>query len=309
MNEKHNHCNHSHHGHSHSHDHEITNFGKEFIVAISLNSIFVLVEFFYGILTNSTALMADAGHNLSDVLGLFLAWGAFLLSKKVPDKKFTYGFRSSSIFSSIFNAMLLLFACGAIAWEATQRLIEPQEVAGMTITIVSMMGVVINGISAWLFFKGSSEDINIKGAYLHLLSDAMISVGVAISGLIIKFTSWYWIDPLSSLIIISIIIYGTWGLLKESIHFALNAVPKNIDIEAVEQYLSKCDGVEEVHDLHIWGMSTTESALTVHLVIPNGYVEDGFIENIAQKLKQNFKIQHSTIQIEKGTIKHNCTLH
>lgn len=314
MSEKNTHhsCNHSHshdeHGH-HNHTHEVKNFGKEFIIAIALNSIFVLVEFAYGFFTNSTALMADAGHNLSDVLGLFLSWGAFILAKKEPNHKFTYGFRSSSIFAAVFNAMFLLFACGAIAWEATQRFIQPQEVEGLTVTIVSSIGIFINGVSAWLFVKGSSDDINIKGAYLHLLSDAMISVGVAISGIVIKFTNWYWVDPLSSLVIVSIIVYGTWSLLKESIHFALNAVPKNINVEAIKQYLLKCEGVTDIHDLHIWGMSTTESALTVHLVMPNVIIDDNYLENITQTLKNDFKVHHSTIQVEKGTIQHNCTLH
>lgn len=298
---------------SHSHDHDghdhgggQPNHGRAFVIAILLNAAFVLVEFVYGFIANSTALMADAGHNLSDVLGLLLAWGATILSRKAPSGRYTYGLRSTSILAALANAMFLLVACGAIAWEAIQRFAQPPMVAGLTVTLVAGIGIVINGLSAWLFVKGSKGDLNIRGAYLHMLADAAVSLGVVLAGVTMLFTGWYWLDPLISLAIVAVIVIGTWGLLRESLQLALNAVPAHIDVLAVETYLRQCPGVTDIHDLHIWGMSTTESALTVHLVLPEGYPGDAFMDDIMRALHERFAIQHSTLQAELGTGEHAC---
>lgn len=296
---------HDHSGHSHA---APTNFGQAFIIAIALNTIFVVVEFGYGFVANSTALMADAGHNLSDVLGLILAWGAAILSKKAPSERYTYGLRSTSILAALTNAMFLLVACGAIAWEAILRFSHPPVVAGLTVTIVAAIGILINGISAWLFVKGSKGDLNIRGAYMHLMADAVVSFGVVLSGIIIIFTGWNWLDPVVSLVITAVIVLGTWGLLRDSAQLALSAVPAHIDVSAVDAFLRQCTGVTDVHDLHIWGMSTTESALTVHLVMPDGYPSDAALDEIVHALQDQFSIHHSTIQVEHGTTNHSCAL-
>ncbi len=301
----HNHSGHNHGGHSHA---APTNFGRAFMLAIALNTIFVIVEFGYGFVANSTALMADAGHNLSDVLGLLLAWGAAILSRKVPNSQYTYGLRSTSILAALANAMFLLVACGAIAWEAILRFSNPPVVAGVTVTIVAAIGILINGISAWLFVKGSKGDLNIRGAYMHMMADAVVSLGVVISGLIMIFTGWNWLDPVVSLLITLVIVWGTWGLLRDSVKLALNAVPPHIDVAGVEAYLRQREGVSSIHDLHIWGMSTTESALTVHLVMPNGYPSDACIDEIAHELEEKFSIHHSTLQVEQGSSSHRCVL-
>jgi cobalt-zinc-cadmium efflux system protein len=253
--------------------------------------------------------MADAGHNLSDVLGLLMAWGAAILARKTPSGRFTYGLRSTSILAALANAMFLMVACGAIAWEAIQRFSEPPVVAGLTVTLVAGIGIVINGLSAWLFVKGSKGDLNIRGAYLHMAADAAVSLGVAVAGVVMMFTAWYWLDPVVSLAIVAAILIGTWGLLRESVQLALNAVPAHIDVAAVETYLRQCAGVTDIHDLHIWGMSTTESALTVHLVMPEGYPGDAFMDDIMQTLKDRYSVQHSTLQVEQGTTDHACVLH
>ena len=313
---------HSHdHNHDHSHDHSShshgdghhhhgvpKDYGSAFLIAIALNTTFVIIEFAYGFIANSTALMADAGHNLSDVLGLLLSLGAAILSRKIPGGRFTYGLRSTSILAALMNAMFLMAACGIIAWEAIHRFAQAQEVAGLTVTLIAAVGIVINGISAWLFVKGSKGDLNIRGAYLHMLGDAAVSLGVAVAGLVMMFTGWYWLDPIVSLLIVTVIVIGTWGLLRESIQLALNAIPENIDAAAVEVFLRQCRGVKDIHDLHIWGMSTTESALTVHLVIPEGYPGDSFMDEIMDTLKEKFSIHHSTLQVEQGTTDHSCAL-
>ena len=302
---------HDHGSHSHGHHHHGVpdNFGSAFLIAITLNSAFVIIEFFYGFIANSTALMADAGHNLSDVLGLLLALGAGILSRRAPGGRFTYGLRSTSILAALANAMFLMVACGIIAWEAVHRFSQAHEVAGLTVTLVAVVGIVINGISAWLFVQGSKGDLNIRSVYLHMLADAAVSLGVALAGLVMMFTGWYWLDPIVSLLIVAVIVMGTWGLLRESLQLALSAIPENIDAPAVEAYLRQCTGVTEIHDLHIWGMSTTESALTVHLVIPEGYPGDAFMDEIMQTLKEKFSIHHSTLQVEQGTTDHSCALH
>jgi cobalt-zinc-cadmium efflux system protein len=312
----HDHDEHDHHdhdthdqGHSHAHHHTLpTNHNRSFTIAVILNAVFVVVEFTYGFLANSTALMADAGHNLSDVLGLLLAWSAAILARKAPSARYTYGLRNSSILAALANAMLLLIACGAIALEAIQRFAEPPAVAGMTVTLVAGVGILVNTISALLFMRGSKNDVNIRGAYLHMAADAAVSFGVAIAGLAMIFTGWYWLDPVMSLIIVVVIVVASWGLLRESLQLALNAVPANIDPQKVDAFLRQTPGVSDIHDLHIWGLSTTESALTVHLVMPDGYPGDAVLNQLSDELKARFKIHHSTLQFEQGLTPHSCSL-
>ena len=279
------------------------------MLAIGLNAVFVAIEFGYGFVANSTALMADAGHNLSDVLGLILAFGAALLAKREPSKRYTYGLRSSSILAALMNALLLMLACGAIGWEAVQRLSAAAPVAGKTVSIVAAVGVLINGLSAWLFMAGSKDDINIRGAYQHMAADAAISLGVAVSGVAIMVTGWSWLDPALSIVIVLFILAGTWSLLKESLRMVLAAVPANVDAAAVADFLRAQPGVAGMHDLHIWAMSTTETALTAHLVMPAGYPGDSAIDAIVAQLKSQFAIAHCTLQVEQGTTAHDCALH
>lgn len=306
--ERHDGHDHSHHEGGHHHGDPSTQ-GRAFAIAIFLNSIFVVVEFGYGFFANSTALMADAGHNLSDVLGLALAWGAAILVRKAPSNRFTYGLRSSSMLVALANAAFLLVTCGAIGWEAVQRFWMPPEVNTITVIAVASVGIVINGFSALLFMKGSKGDLNIRGAYLHMAADAVISLGVVAAAILIRFTGWNWLDPATSVLIVAVIIYGTWGLLRESLHLALNAVPNHVDGAAVEAYLRGLAGVTDIHDMHIWGMSTTESALTVHVVVPQGYPGDVFVDAVTQTLRERFSVQHATIQVELGTTVHTCSLH
>jgi len=303
---------HSHaHGHDHSHGHhhhgEVSH-GRAFAIAIVLNAVFVAVEFFYGFLANSTALMADAGHNLSDVLGLALAWAAAILAARKPSARYTYGLRSSSMLAALVNGMLLMAACGAIAWGAAEQLSDPVPVQGLTVSVVAGIGILVNGFSAWLFMKGSKDDLNIRGAYLHLAADAAISLGVLISGLIVMATSWSWLDPVVSLVIVLFIAKSTWSLLRESIDMVLAAVPFNVDPAEVEQFLLARNGVTAIHDLHIWSMSTTDTALTCHLVMPGGYPGDQAIDEIARELREKFSIHHTTLQTEQGTTEHACCL-
>ena len=299
------------HGHGHGHHHPApTDAGRAFVLAIGLNIAFVAIEFFYGFIANSTALMADAGHNLSDVLGLALAWGAALLAKRAPTRNFTYGLRGTSILAALFNALLLMVACGAIAWEAVHRFAHPEPVAGTTVSIVAAIGVLINGFSAWLFMAGSKDDINVRGAYLHMAADAALSLGVVVAGLVVMYTGWAWLDPAVSLVIVVIIVAGTWSLMKESVQMALAGVPANVDAGKVNAFLAAQPGVSEVHDVHIWAMSTTETALTAHLVMPGGYPGDAAIDGIVAHLRADFSIHHCTLQVEQGTTKHSsCTLH
>ncbi|GKS70557.1 cobalt-zinc-cadmium efflux system protein [Nitrosomonas sp. PY1] len=297
------------HSSNNHHEHkQVSSHGQTFIITIILNAVYIIVEFTYGFIANSAALIADAGHNLSDVLALILAWIASILARKAPSERFTYGLRSSSILAALLNAMFLLVVCGGIAWEAFQRLSQPPVIAEMTVIVVSAVGILVNGFSALLFIKGSKEDINIRGAYLHMAADAGISLSVMIAGIGMMITGWYWIDPIVSQIIVVIIVISTWDLLRESAQLALNAVPAGIDVSAVDAYLRSCCGVTDIHDLHIWGMSTTENALTVHLVMPEGYPGDSFMDSIMQTLNERFKIQHSTLQIELGNTNHKCML-
>jgi cobalt-zinc-cadmium efflux system protein len=231
-----------------------------------------------------------------------------MLACKVPSERYTYGLRSTSILAALANAMFLLVVCGAIAWEAIQRFSQPPTVAGLTVTQVAAVGIVINGLSAWLFMRGSKGDLNVRGAYLHMAADALVSMGVVIAGVTMIFTGWYWLDPMISLIIVAVIVIGTWGLLRESMQLALSAVPASIDLSAIDSFLRQCQGVTDIHDLHVWGMSTTESALTVHLIMPDGYPGDAFMDEIMHTLEIRFSIHHSTLQIEQGTTDHNCSL-
>lgn len=282
------------------------NHNKAFAFGILLNFIYIVIEALYGILINSMALIADAGHNLSDVLGLLLAWGAAYLAKSYPTKERTYGLRKSTILSALFNSILLFIAVGAILIESIRKFISPQPVEGNTMIIVAGIGVIINGITAFLFMKGKDRDINIKGAYLHMAADAAVSIGVVAAGFIILLTGWNWLDPVMSFIIVVVITIGTWGLLKESFHLSMDAVPKHIELEEVKKYLLSLPGVTEVHDLHIWGMSTTESALTAHIVKPSAYLDDVFIADTCKVLHEKFGIEHTTIQIEKNNNFHPC---
>lgn len=303
------------HDHGHSHQHLLghhhaapVNHNGAFALAVALNAGFIVIEFTYGFIADSTALIADAGHNLSDVLGLLLAWGAALLAKKQPSGRYTYGLRSSSILAALGNAMLLLVACGAIAWEAVRRFGSPPEVAGLTVSIVAGVGIVINGFSAWLFMAGSKNDLNIRGAFLHMVADAVVSLGVVIAGLLILFTGWNWVDPVMSLAIVAVILIGTWGLLRDALHLSLSAVPPHIDLQAVQQFLADRPGVTEVCDLHIWGMSTTESALTAQLIMPNGHPGDDFLHAVSQELERRFSIHHCTLQINRRSGEVECAL-
>lgn len=286
------------HDHGHKHSHAPKSFDRAFALGASLNILFVIAEVFFGLVGNSTALLADAGHNLSDVLGLIVAWVAAALSRRAPSTRFTYGLRSTSILAALINAMFLLAAVGAIAWEAVQRLKHPEPVAGATVIIVAVIGIAINGATAWLFASGRKDDLNIRGAFLHMAADAAVSAGVAVAGIVILITGWLIVDPIVSLVICAIIMWSTWGLLRDSLRMSLAAVPAGVQLPAVRAYLEQRPGVARLHDLHIWPISTTETAITCHLVMPGGHPGDGFLMEIARELKHRFSIGHSTVQIE-----------
>ena len=298
-------CTHG-HEHGHSHSHAPKNFEKAFAVGIALNLIFVIIEVAFGFYSNSLALLADAGHNLSDVLGLLLAWGATVLARRIPSKRHTYGLRRSSILAALLNATILLIVVGGIAWEAIRRFATPTTVDSFSMMWVACLGIFINGFTAWLFMSGKKEDLNIRGAYLHMLADAVVSLGVVLSAVAIYYTNWVWLDPVVSLTIVVVIMFGTWGLLKESLQLALDAVPSHIKPDQVFSYLSSLPGVIAVHDLHIWAMSTTETALTAHLVKPDAKIDDALLSDIKEHLEHHFNISHTTIQFELGDISHPC---
>jgi cobalt-zinc-cadmium efflux system protein len=295
----------SHHNHNHSYS-QTKNFNNAFIIGIILNLIYIVVELVYGLLINSMALLADAGHNFSDVLGLLLAWGAAYLAKTAATEKRTYGLRKSTILAAFLNAILLMIAVGAITIEAIRKIILPEPVLGTTMMAVAGIGVVVNAATAFLFMRGRKKDLNIRGAFLHMAADAGISLGVVIAGLLINYTNWLWIDPAISLVIVLVITIGTWNLLKDSFHLSMDAVPKEINLREVGKFLKEIDGVIEVHDLHIWAMSTTETALTAHLVIPESTKDDYFLKKICGELHSRFGIEHSTIQIEKSAQTATC---
>jgi cobalt-zinc-cadmium efflux system protein len=296
------------HSHNHGHSHEPTSYNRAFIISVALNTGFVIIEAVYGIFANSLALLADAGHNLSDVLGLLLAWGASILARRLPTPRRTYGLRRSSILAALLNAILLLVASGAIAWEAIRRFIEPSPVSGGTIIGVAAIGIIINTVSALMFMSGRENDLNIKGAFLHLVADAVVSLGAVLAGIAIVTTGWLWFDPVVSLIIVVVIVVVTWQLLQESVNLVTDAVPAGIEPLAVRTYLTELPGVTGVHDLHIWGMSTTETALTVHLIMPNGHPGDAFLVELNKELHDHFSIEHPTIQIEFGNPNYPCVL-
>ena len=289
-------------GHSHDHGHLRTpvNHGPAFAIGVTLNLGFVAVEAVAGFLSGSMALLADAGHNLSDVLSLALAWGASVLAKRPPAGRFTYGFKSSTILAALANAGLLLVAIGAIAFETLNRIAEPPAVEGRTMMIVAGIGILINAGTALLFARGRKHDLNIRGAFLHMAADALVSLGVVVAGGAILLTGARWIDPATSLVIVLVIAWGTWGLLKDSVKLGLNAVPEHIDEAAVRAHLAALPGVARVHDLHIWPMSTTEAVLTAHLVMPSGHPGDAFLHDLAHRLEHDFEIGHTTVQIESG---------
>ena len=307
----------THHSHSHSHDHghghhhhhaPVAGHGFAFALAVALNVAIVVIQAVYGVLAHSTALLADAGHNLSDVLGLLLAWGAVWLATRRPSARYTFGYGSSSILASLANAALLLFACGVIVAEAIDRLMNPAPVAGLAVFVVAAVGMVVNGLSACLFMRGQKEDLNIRGAFLHMAADAGVSAAVAISGLVILYTNWTWLDPLMSLLVVAVVVYGTWGLLRDSVRLALNAVPSGVDVERIRDYLADQPGVEDVHDLHIWALSTTGNALSAHLVMPAGHPGDERLDGIVLALRERFSMQHATLQVDLGTTDHRCAM-
>jgi len=295
------------HAHDHSeHSHEPPEHNTAFAIGVVLNLGFVVVEVCYGLAAHSLALISDAGHNLSDVFCLLLAWGALRLTKAAPTKRRTYGWRRSSIFAALINAVILLVAVGAITVEAIRRFARPEEVAGGTVMAVAAIGIVINGITALLFMAGRKRDLNVKGAFLHMVGDAAVSAGVVLAALAIKMTGWQWLDPAASLAIGAVIVWGTWGLLRESINLSMDAVPAGIDPHAVENYLANLGGVTAVHDLHIWAMSTTEVALTVHLVMEQAPRDDLFLHDVSDALRDRFGIGHATTQIECGNSERDC---
>jgi cobalt-zinc-cadmium efflux system protein len=299
----HEHGHHHGHGHGHSHGHHghshaPASFGLAFAVGAALNSAFVAGEAIYGVLGHSLALLADAGHNLGDVLALLVAWAASWLVKRRPSARYTYGLRSTSMLAALFNAVVLLLITGAVAAEAVRRLVAPEGVQGVTVMAVAAVGILVNGITAAMFASGRKGDLNIRGAFQHMLADALVAAGVVIAGGAILMTGWVRIDPIASLIVSGIIIWGTWGLLKDSVNMVLHAVPSGIEPDAVRGYLEHRPGVSELHDLHIWPMSTTETALTAHLVMPAGHPGDAVLGQICNELKRRFGIGHATIQIE-----------
>jgi cobalt-zinc-cadmium efflux system protein len=301
------------HDHAHAHVHAEARdaslrVGRAFAIGIALNLAYVAVEAGIGFWKGSLALLADAGHNLSDVLGLALAWGAASLGRIAPSERFTYGLRATTIWAALANALLLILACGAIALEAVRRFLAPAPVEGGIVAAVAALGIVVNVATALMFMRDRDRDLNVKGAYLHMVADAAVSLGVVVSGLVILRTGWHWLDPAASLAIVAVILYGTWALLHEAMRRALHAVPGGIDAGEVRRALAALPGVREVHDLHIWSMSTTETALTAHLVMPAGHPGDFFLADAAHALEERFGIAHATLQIEVGDQDTPCRL-
>ena len=295
------HDHHHHHDHSHSHDHGHSHapdsFGWAFAVGAALNAAFVVTELIFGYAANSLALISDAVHNFSDVIALLLAWGATWLAQKQPTQQHTYGYRRASILAALFNAGLLLVAVGGIVVEAINRLYAPSAVAGWTVVVVAAFGVLVNGGTALLFMRGRHGDLNIRGAYLHMAADAGVSLGVVFAALIIMMTGWLWLDPVISLVIAAVVFWSGWGLARDSVNLALDGVPRGIVLADIRHYLVGLDGVSEVHDLHVWAMSTNETALTAHLVRPGGH-DDAFLHHVCEGLSHRFNIHHATLQVE-----------
>lgn len=286
------------HGHGPGHVHAPANFGKAFAIGVALNAAFVVLEVVFGIASHSVALLADAGHNLSDALGLGVAWAAVILARRKPTRRFTYGLGGTSILAALFNAVFLLVVVGGLTWEAIQRLSQPEPVAGETVMIVAACGIVLNGFCAWLFSSGSKGDLNVRGAFMHMAADALVSLGVVVGGFVILMTGWHWIDPVMSIVINIVIVSGTWSLLTGSLAMALNAVPPSVDLAKVRAFLLGLPGVTAIHDLHVWSLSTTETALTCHLVMPGGHPGDKMLHGTAEALEERFCIGHATLQPE-----------
>jgi cobalt-zinc-cadmium efflux system protein len=300
MAHQHHHHDHAHaHGHA-GHSHAPDNFGFAFAIGVVLNAGFVAAEVIFGYAANSLALISDAVHNFSDVIALLLAWAAVWLARKRPTEQHTYGYRRASILAALINAGLLLIAVGGIAVEAINRIREPADVAGWTVVLVATLGIIVNGGTALLFMRGRHGDLNIRGAYLHMAADAGVSLGVVVAAFAIMLTGWQWVDPAISLCIAAVVLASGWGLARDSVNLALDGVPKGIELADVRDYLGQLQGVTEVHDLHIWAMSTNETALTAHLVRPGGY-EDSFLHGVCEELSHRFKIHHATLQIEAGS--------
>jgi cobalt-zinc-cadmium efflux system protein len=287
------------HGHQHGHHHAPADFGRAFAIGITLNLVFVVVEAAAGFIYGSMALVADAGHNLSDVLALALAWVAAIAARRPPAGRFTYGYKSSTILAALANALLLAIAIGAILFETVNRLMEPAEPQGMAMIVVAGIGIAINALTAMLFVRGQ-QDLNIRGAYLHMVADALVSLGVVLAGVAILLTGLAWIDAAVSLVIVAVIAWSTWGLARDSVAMGMLAVPAGIDLGEVRRHLAGLDGVAAVHDLHVWPMSTTETALTAHLVMPERPASDGFLHDVAAALRERFGVDHATLQIESG---------
>ncbi|MBX3196708.1 MAG: cation transporter [Labilithrix sp.] len=296
------------HDHGHTHAHGPVNHDRAFFVSVALNLGFVVAEVIFGIVSGSMALIADAGHNLGDVLGLVLAWGATWLARKKPSKRRTYGFRRITILAALANAVLLLVATGAIAWESIRRLGSPSAVESKTVIVVAAIGAAINGLSALGFRKGGKHDLNLHGAFLHLVADAAISLAVVVTGVVLLFTSWNLLDPIVSLAVSVVIVGGSWGLLRKSVNLALDAVPEGIDVDAVRAFLEGLPDVVEVHDLHIWAVSTSETALTAHLVMPGDSCHPRFLGDVCKTLHDELGIAHSTLQVEEPGAPDPCRL-
>jgi len=299
---------HPEHANAHHHVHAQLDYGRAFAIGIALNLVYVAGEAVAGILSGSLALLADAGHNLSDVLSLSLSWGAAVLSRRRPSGRFTYGLRSSSILAALANAIILLVVTGGIAWEALGRLSHPVPVASTIVVWVAGAGILVNGVTAFLFASGSQRDLNLKSAFLHMAADTVVTASVVAAGIAIALTGWLWLDPAVSLVVSAVIVIGTWGLVKSATGLALDAVPEGVDAAAVRAHLLGIPGVTGLHDLHIWGMSTTETALTCHLVMPDGHPGDAMLNGIAQQLHRRFGIHHATIQIELADTDEACVL-
>ncbi|OQW88667.1 MAG: cation transporter [Rhodoferax ferrireducens] len=297
------------HGHDHGHSHAPASFNRAFAIGIGLNTVFVGIEAFYGWQINSLALLADAGHNLSDVAGLLLAWGGALAGKWRPDARHTYGFKRASILAAFINAVLLLVAMGSLGWEALHRLQSPQPTQGWTMMAVAGVGIVINTATALLFMRGSQGDLNIRGAFLHMAADALVSLGVVLGGALVLWQGWTWVDPVMSLLIAVVIVLGTWGLLRQSVHLLFDGVPDSVDLPAVRQRLLGLPGVAEVHDLHVWAMGTSDVALTAHLVLTDAGVDSGALLHAAEHaLHEHFEIRHVTLQLESPAYALHCAL-
>jgi len=290
------------------HHHQMNTHNRAFAIGIALNVLFIIIEGGYGIVADSLALLADAGHNISDVLSLLLAWGASYLATKQPTRTRTYGFRRVPILTSLLSAILLLVALGGITWEALGRLSSPQSVNTTLVIVVAGIGVIINTATALLFISGQKQDLNIRAAFLHMAADAGISLGVVVAGFAIMMTNWLWLDPVISLVIVLVILIGTWHLLKESINLSIDAVPQGIDVSAITDYLSQLHGVTGIHDLHVWALSTSQTALTVHLISSSDLINNDLLQETQAILHDNHGIDHATIQIERATDESSCSL-